>query len=290
MGEMRLNSLQPLHTRPLQTFKVIEDLTTTLHQDIQRQYQYCWIMYGNTVCVDQAMRSCIQEMNDLVGEYEKNVPYHTCGERGIKLWAGTGDRVKQAVLWSELEKADKESAGLPGASQRTTPRALYKRVVTQLQEEIIWCEEGFLRYLTPSGIRFNSMPSPRSLAEELDATDLDEDDKELAESWYGGKRLTNGKEAEVDHIIASEETCGSSTETFERKNDLKPSPESVDQYDDDDEDESGVLLPNDPSAGRGYTGAMSGTRVDRGDYSGVDYDCISSPERCCCRPPSIVYL
>lgn len=128
MGEIRKDSPQPLHTRTLQHFKIIEDLTTTLHEDMQRQYQYYDVMYGDLEheYLVQAMLSCDQEMDDLVIEYEEKVPYHACGEREIRLWAGTGERIKQAALWKEFKKT---------GCQLTSPCAQYKRVVTHFHEE-----------------------------------------------------------------------------------------------------------------------------------------------------------
>ena len=66
MVKIPSNTLEPLHTRPLQSFKIIEDLTMALHQDIQRQYQNCKVMYGDTEFLDQAIRSSMNEMQDTV--------------------------------------------------------------------------------------------------------------------------------------------------------------------------------------------------------------------------------
>jgi hypothetical protein len=173
-------------------------------------------------------------MNNLIREYENRVPYHECGEGEIKLWAGTGERIKQAVLWNEYEKA---------GSQTKTPRALYKRIVIQLHDEILCREENSVESLTSSGARLNSMPSPRSLAEELGATVLDEHDRELVESWEGGVRCTNPDKAGVDHNVAlEEENSGSSTETFEADIYFTARSELDDQHDDDFNDPKAGLL------------------------------------------------
>jgi hypothetical protein len=171
------------------------------------------------------MTLCDQDLNNLIWEYESRVPYHACGEGEIKLWAGAGERTKEAVLWNEYEKA---------RSQTKTPRALYKRVVVQLHDEILSCEENSVESLTPSGARLNSIPSPRSLAEELGATVLDEHDRELAENWESGVRCTNPDEVGVDHIVTlEEEDSGSIPKTFEEDIDFTTSSELGDQHDGD---------------------------------------------------------
>ncbi len=87
------------------------------------------------------------------------------------------------------------------------------------------------------------MPSPRSLAEELGATVLDEHDRELVESWEGGVRCTNPDKAGVDHNVALEkENSGSSTETFEADIDFTARSELDDQHDDDFNDPKAGLL------------------------------------------------
>jgi hypothetical protein len=245
MVKTRSNTLQPLHTRPLQSFKVIEDMTITLHQDIQRQYQYCMVMYGNTEVLDQAIRSSMEEMYDAVRDYESKISYLVCGEGEMNIWAGSGNRVMRAALWNKVEKV---------RAQPSIPHAVYNSVVAQIREELVWCEECSVAELKTSGVPFDSTPSRRSLAKELD-----EDDRELVESWCGEERLKNGGEAEVGYWIASEKTRGSNTKTSERNSEITPSPEPV-------EDEGGVLLAN-------------------------EYGCyIDSHGRCCCPRPPIVYL
>jgi hypothetical protein len=246
MVEIRSNTLRPLHTRPLQPFKIIEDMTTTLHQDIQRLNQYYLIMYGNTECSDQAKIAWMEEMDTLVREYEKKVPYHACGQGGIKIWAGTGDRVRQAVLWNVLEKA---------GVNPSIPHTMYKRVMTEFQE-IVRREERSGTELGNTSVYLVSAPLSRSLAEELDAMCLDEDDRRRAETWRGGQRLMNGEGAEVGRRTASEETRGSSTETVDGNTVLTPDSEPV---------IGSELL------GRGY-------------------DCIISPETCRCQRHYAIYL
>ena len=266
MGEIQQHPPQPLHTRTLQHFKMIEDLTTTLHEDIQRQYQYHKVMYGDLEheYLFQAMLACDQEMDNLVIEYQRKVPHHTCGERAIRLWAGTGERIKQAALWKEFEKTE---------CQLRSPRAQYKRVTTQFQEEIVRWEECSTEVLTPSVVRFSLMPSPRSLAEELDATDLDERDRELAEIWRGGMGIAGEDEAEVDCTAASEvNTCGSGIGTTESDDGSSSSLELVRQRDDGKDEESTVLLPNDPSADTLFIGATRECMTGDGGYSGVVFD------------------
>lgn len=206
--------------------------------------------------LDQAISSSMEEMYDAVREYESKITYHACEERGIRIWAGTGNRIMQAALWSKVDKA---------GAQPSNPRAIYKCVVNQIRDEIVWCEKCSVLESKTSGALFSLASSPRSLAEELDAMDIGEEDRERAESWRGGKRLENGKEAGVDPRSASE-TCGGSTETSEGNNDLMPSSDPVSQYHGDGNDESGVLLPN------GY-----------GCY-------VDSYGRCCCPRPPIIYL
>jgi hypothetical protein len=262
MGEIRLDPLQPLHTRPLQSFKIIEGLTTTLHQDIQREYHYCGVMYGSLepAYLLQGLVYSEAEMNHLVKEYEKRAPYYACG-----LWAGTGARIKEAALWAKYEKA---------GIQPKNSRVPYKRVVTQLREEILWCDENLVENLTPSVVRFHSMPSPRSLAEELDATDLNERDRALAESWRGGATCPYEDGDDVDRSAASVEgTCRSSVGTPESDDDFVLIPESLaGRGDGNGKEEDQVLLPNDPNAGTLYVGATSRIIADSGAYSGAVFD------------------
>jgi len=266
MGEIHPDSSQPLHTRTLQHFKIIEDLTTTLHEDIQRQYQYHNVMYGSLEheYLFQAMLACDQEMKNLVTEYEKKVQDRACGERAIGLWAGTGERIRQAALWKEFEKT---------WCRLQSPRARYKGVVTHFQEEIVWWRGHSAEVLTPSVVRYNSVPSPRSLAEELDATDLNEHDRELAESWRGGMGIANEDEAAVDGIVGSVEGDGeSSTASTESNDDFSPSLELVPHCDDGNGEEHAVLLPNDPSADTLFIGATRECMTGDGGYSGVVFD------------------
>jgi hypothetical protein len=203
------------------------------------------VMYGNTEVLDQAIRSSMEEMYDAVRDYESKISYLVRGEGEMNIWAGSGNRVMRAALWNNVEKV---------GAQPSIPHAVYKGVVVQIREELIWCEECSVAELETSGVPFDSMPSHRSLAKEID-----EDDRELVESWCGEERLTNGGGAEVGYWIASEKTRGSSTETSKRNVETTPSPEPV-------EDEGGVLLPN-------------------------EYGCyIDSHGRCCCPRPPIVYL
>jgi len=265
MGEIHPQSSQSLHTRTLQHFKIIEDLTTTLHEDIQRQYQYHNIMYGDLEheYLFQAMLACDQEMNNLVIEYERKVPHHACGEGAIRLWAGTGERIKQAALWKEFEK---------GWCQLQSPRARYKGIVTQFQEVIVWWGGNSTEVLTPSVVRFSLVPSPRSLAEELDATDLNEQDRELAESWRGGMGIVDGNEAAVGIAGSVEGDGESSTASTENDDDSSASLELVPQRDDGKGEEHAVLLPNDPSADTLFIGATRECMTGDGGYFGVVFD------------------
>ena len=266
MGEIHPHPPQPLHNRTLQHSKMIEDLTTTLHEDIQRQYQYHNVMYGDLEheYPFQAMLACDQEMNNLVIEYERKVPHHECGEGAIRLWAGTGERIKQAALWKEFRKT---------WCQLQSPRARYKGVVAQFQEEIIWWRGCSTEVLTPSVVRSSLVPSPRSLAEELDATDLNERDREVAESWRGGTGIACEDEAEVDYTTASVEGDGrSSTASTESDDGCSPSLELVRQCDDGKDEEHTVLLPNDPSADTLFIGATRECTIGDGGYSGVVFD------------------
>ena len=210
------------------------------------------------------MLACDQEMNNLVIGYERKVPHHACGEGAIRLWAGPGERIKQAVLWKEFEKS---------WCQLQCPRARYKGVVTQFQEEIVWWGGYSTEVLTPSVIRSSLVPSPRSLAEELDATDLNEQDRELAEIWRGGMGIAGEDEAEVDCATASVESDGrSGTASTESDDGSSPSLELVRQCDDGKDEEHTVLLPNDPSADTLFIGAMRECMTGDGGYSGVVFD------------------
>ena len=253
---MPSNVSQQLHTRPLQSFKIVEDLTTALHREILRIYGNCMIMWGDTICEDEAIALSMTEIDDAVTEYETNVSYHACGQRRIKIWAGTSDRVKQAALWSKV----KDKAPHP-----RHPRAQYGSVMTQFHEKVLWCDKCSVAELRTGDVLFNAVASPGSLAGELSALNLNEDDRKRVESRRRGERVGKLKPL-CPHLQpplhSAKENYRSSTRTTVGSNELTQGLESVGRYYID----GGVLLRN-----------------EHGCYQNLD-------GICCCPCPRVVHL
>lgn len=137
--------------------------------------------------------------------------------------------------------------------------------MTQFHEKVLWCDKCSVAELRTGDVLFNAVASPGSLAGELGALNLNEDDRKRVESWRRGESLGKLKPL-CPHLqpslLSAKESYRSSTRTTVGNNELTQGLESVGQYYVDGE----VLLRNEHGCYQ--------------DSGGI----------CCCPCPRVVHL